>query len=409
MAQNRGLTVKTLQAPFQGARFTPTIFSIIAVGMLVVGLPVMAATASNIGGSINVDVNDSIAGRESEGAINPHPFHPLPSTGLDLVNNPYTISGPPPITYANSYTVGGAALTHSYDRPNGINTLTTHTVDYDPSGPLTSCIPDSLTSYPTFYGGEGFPPISFQEIAYNISTGDEIEQNDFRVGRSLLVTANKDPASPYSNCNSHDWDWNLQIPHRMFNTSKLVTELRFDLINDASSFGTTWGGSDYCIAGANDAFTVSLVMNGTTIQTNEFKDFCGVVKIYNTSFDESDPVAAASAYRHTNGGEFVMDLQPSTAFDLREFMDEHDFMNYTISLKVTNCGLTCPFSFVTTSTTPELQPIFINYYVITAEPDAYSTFIKGSALTIGIVFLVLTIGATPLWNPLVKNVKGANF
>ena len=139
---NRGLTVKTLQAPFEGARFAPTLFSILAVGMLVVGLPVMAATASNIGSSINTEINDSITGRESEGNINPHPIHTIPSTGLDLVNNPYTLSAPPPIPYANPYTTAGAALTHSFDRPNGINTLTTHTVEYDPlTAGLETCIP----------------------------------------------------------------------------------------------------------------------------------------------------------------------------------------------------------------------------------------------------------------------------
>ena len=406
VAESNGLTVKALSAPFEGARFAPTFFSILAIGMLVVGLPVMAATASNLGASISTEIIDAVPGRESEGSI--YNTTPAPSTGFDLINSPYSTTGPF-VPFTNPYTVVGVSPLSSMDVPNALTVPTTHTIDYDPlTANLDDCVPDSIFANPGYYGGYGITA-GIQEIAYNISKGDDVSNNDFRVARSLQVEANKDPASPSSSCSSYDWDWNLQLPKHMFNTSSLVTQIRFDIINDASVHGSSWAGPDYCITSASSSFNVRLMMNGTPIQSKTFTDYCGVVKVWNTSFDESDPVASASSYRHTTGGEFIFDLEANTAFDLRDFMDRNHVDNYSMSLEITNCGFDCPLGFVTSSTTSTLQPIWINYYSVTAEPDAYSTVIRGSALIIGLIFLVAAVAATPLWNPLAANIKGAGF
>jgi len=397
-----GLTVKTLSAPFEGARFAPTFFSILAVGMLVVGLPLMAATASNLGSSISTEVIDAVPGREAEGNI--FASSP-PSTGYDLINSPYSTTGPG-VPYTNIHTVIGNSPLFSTDIANSVPVPSTFTADHNPSASFDECVPDLIA--PGFYGGSSILA-GIQEVAYNISKGDDASNNDFRVARSLQVEASKDPASVNPTCTSYDWDWNLQLPPQMFNTSAMVTQIRFDIINDASVHGSAWAGSDYCITSASSSFNVRLMMNGTAIQSKTFNDYCGVVKVWNTSFDESDPAAVASSYRHTTGGEFIFDLEPSTAFDLRDFMDKNDLNNYSISLEVTNCGFDCPLGFVTSSTTSTLQPIWINYYSVTAEPDAYSTVIRGSALIIGLVFMVMAIAATPLWNPLAANIKGAGF
>ena len=405
VSRGSGLTVKTLQAPFEGARFTPTIFSILAVGLLVVGLPLMAATATNIGSSISLETIDAVPGREAEGDIFVNPVL-IPDTGLDLINSPYSTTSPG-VPFSNYYTQSGISPLISMDIPNNVAIGTTHTVEpnFDPL--LTTCIPKQVTVGPV-YGGSSIAS-SFQEVAYNISKGDEPQNNDFRVAKSLQVEAMKDPSSIYPTCNSYDWDWNLQLPPHMFNTSSLITQIKFDIINDASVHGSTWGGSDYCITSSSSNFNVELMVNGTPFQSKSFQDYCGVVKVWNTSFNESNPSALLNSYRHTTGGEFNFELDPSTAFDLREFMDKNEINNYTISLKITDCGSDCPLGFVSSASSLTNQPIWINYYATTAEPDSYSTLIRGSALIIGLVFLISAIAATPLWNPLTSNIQGGKF
>ena len=399
------MTVKSLQAPFEGARFAPTFFSILAIGMIVVGLPVMAATASNIGANISLEVIDAADGRQSEGDI--YTTGVTPSTGYDLVNSPYTLSGPM-VPYSNVYSDIGLSPLFEVDIPNSVSTPATHIItNYDPlTSGVNSCIPNTVE--PAVYGGSSITS-GLQEVAYNISLGDSVENNDFRVARSLQVETYNDPANPSPTCTSYDWDWNLLLPDRLFNTTSLITQIRFDIINDASTHGSAWAGSDYCITSSSSFFNVELMMNGTSIQNHRFENYCGVIKMYNTSFNESDPVASAAAYRHTTGGQFIFNLDPSTAFDLRDFMDENEINNYTMSLKVSNCSFDCPLGFVSSAATPTLTPIWINYYSVTAEPDAYSTVIRGSAIVIGLIFLVCAVAATPLWNPLANNMKGASF
>lgn len=405
MARRSGLTVKTLQAPFEGARFAPTLFSILAVGLLVMGLPLMTATASNIGANISLEIIDAANGRQSEGDL--YTTGVTPTTGYDLVNSPYTLSGPY-VPFSNVYSDIGLSPLFEVDVVNApLGTPATHIItNYDPlTSPVTSCVPNLVE--PNVYGGSSITA-GLQEIAFNISTGDEVEQNDFRVARSLQIETYKNPANPNPSCTSYDWDYNLLLPDRMFNTTSLITQIRFDIVNDASVHGSVWSGSDYCITSSSSFFNVELMMNGTSIQNQRFENYCGVIKMYNTSFNESDPSGELS-YRHTTGGEFIFDLEPKTAFDLRAFMDENNLSNYTMSLKVTNCSFDCPLGFVSSAATPTLTPIWINYYSVTTEPDAYSTIIRGSALIIGLIFLICSVAATPLWNPLAANLKGASF
>ena len=129
MARRSGLTVKTLQAPFEGARFAPTFFSILAIGMIVVGLPVMAATAANIGANISLEVIDAAGGRESEGDI--YASSPT-SLGYDLVNSPYSLTGPM-VPYSNVYSDIGLSPLFEVDIPNSVSTPATHIItNYDP-------------------------------------------------------------------------------------------------------------------------------------------------------------------------------------------------------------------------------------------------------------------------------------
>ena len=200
---NRGsaLTVKTLSAPFEGARFGPTFFSIIAIGMLVVGLPVMAATATNLGASLSTDIIDAAQGRESEGDIN---AIPPSSTGYDLINSPYTATYPN-APYTNAYTSLGISPLISTDLVNS-GAVGTFTVEPNQGATLQSCVPKQLMIGPV-YGGSSIIA-GTQEIAYNISKGDEADKNDFRVARSLQVEANLDLAYKYPSCISYECDCN---------------------------------------------------------------------------------------------------------------------------------------------------------------------------------------------------------
>ena len=180
MARRSGLTVKSLQAPFEGARFAPTFFSILAIGMIVVGLPVMAATAANIGANISLDVIDAAGGRESEGDIYASP--PSSATGYDLVNSPYSLTGPM-VPYSNVYSDIGLSPLFEVDIPNSVSTPATHIItNYDPlSSPINSCIPDTVE--PSVYGGSSITA-GLQEVAYNKSLCESLEKNDIMVAIS---------------------------------------------------------------------------------------------------------------------------------------------------------------------------------------------------------------------------------
>ena len=163
VSRGSGLTVKTLQAPFEGARFTPTIFSILAVGLLVVGLPLMASTATNIGSNISLETIDAIAGRESEGEILANPLL-IPDTGLDLVNSPYstTSAGVP---FSNYYTQSGISPLISMDIPNNVPIGTTHTVDPNFLPSQQTCKPKQVKDGDDY--GASSNGSSLQEIAFN--------------------------------------------------------------------------------------------------------------------------------------------------------------------------------------------------------------------------------------------------